>query len=192
MRLDPLTRDRLTAEQHALFEALTGGILGGTRSAAVITDESGQVQGPFTVMLHHPKLGHPIQQLGGVLRFGGTLSDRARELVILVVAAHWKSEFEWWAHEAIGRRVGMSDTELDALRTGLPLALDDPVEQATLDAARALVGRGDLDDAEYESLHAALGAEQLIEVTAIVGYYAMLALQMRVFRITVPEPVLDP
>jgi alkylhydroperoxidase family enzyme len=112
--------------------------------------------------------------------------------VILVVAAHWKSEFEWWAHEAIGRRVGMSDPELDALRTGSPLALDDPVEQAALDAARALVGRGDLDDAEYESVHAALGAEQLIEVTALVGYYAMLALQMRVFRITVPEPVLDP
>jgi multiple sugar transport system ATP-binding protein len=32
-----------------------------------------------------------------------------------------------------------------------------------------------------------LGDEQLVEVTAIVGYYAMLALQMRVFRISAPE-----
>jgi len=28
-----------------------------------------------------------------------------------------------------------------------------------------------------------------VEITAIVGYYAMLALQMRVFRIAAPEPV---
>jgi 4-carboxymuconolactone decarboxylase len=150
MRLDQLTKSEFSAEQDALYEALIGGLLGGTRSAAVITDEQGYVQGPFTVMLHHPKIGHPVQELGAVLRFRGTLSARARELVSLVVAAHWQSEFEWWAHERIGRGVGLTDAEIDALRTGATLTVDDPVDQSALDTARALVQRADLDDAEYE------------------------------------------
>jgi 4-carboxymuconolactone decarboxylase len=189
MRLDQLTKAQLTAEQDALYNALIGGLLGGTRSAAVITDDQGNVQGPFTVMLHHPTVGHPVQDLGAVLRFRGSLSDRARELVILVVAAHWQSDFEWWAHERIGRNVGLTDAEIDALRTGAPLQVDDALDQAALDAARALVLRADLDDVEYARAQAILGDEQLVEVTAIVGYYALLALQMRVFRIAAPEPV---
>ena len=172
MRLDHLTKAELSAEQDALYDALLGGLLGDTRSAAVITDDDGKVQGPFTVMLHHPTVGHPVQDLGAVLRFRGSLSDRARELVILVVAAHWQSDFEWWAHERIGRNAGLTDAEIDALRTGAPLTVDDAVDQAAYDAAQA-----------------ALGDEQLVEVTSIVGYYGMLALQMRVFRIAAPEPV---
>ena len=140
-------------------------------------------------MLHHPTVGHPVQELGAVLRFRGSLSDRARELVILVVAAHWRSDFEWWAHERIGRNVGLTDAEIDALRTGASLEVDDPIDQAAFDAARALVLRADLDDAEYARVQEILGNEQLVEVTALVGYYAMLALQMRVFRITAPEDV---
>ena len=135
MRLDQLTKAELSAEQDALYDALIGGLLGGTRSAAVITDDQGYVQGPFTVMLHHPTVGHPVQDLGAVLRFRGSLSDRARELVILVVAAHWRSDFEWWAHERIGRNVGLTDSEIDALRTGAPLTVADAVDQAALDAA---------------------------------------------------------
>jgi len=189
MRLDQLTKAELSAEQNELYDALIGGLLGGTRSAAVITDDQGHVQGPFTVMLHHPTVGHPVQDLGAVLRFRGSLSDRARELVILVVAAHWQSDFEWWAHERIGRNVGLTDAEIDALRTGAPLTVDDVIDQAAFDAARALVLRADLDDAEYARVQEILGNEQLVEVTALVGYYAMLALQMRVFRITAPEDV---
>ena len=189
MRLDQLTKSELSAEQEALYEALIGGLLGGTRSAAVITDEQGYVQGPFTVMLYHPTVGHPVQELGAVLRFRGALSDRARELVILVVAAHWQSDFEWWAHERIGRGVGLTDAEIDALRTGASFTVADPVDQAALDTARALVQRADLDDAEYAAAQRSLGDEQLVEVTALVGYYAMLALQMRVFRIEAPADV---
>ena len=52
-----------------------------------------------------------------MLRFRGLLSARARELVILVVAASWESEFEWWAHVRIGKQIGLTDDEIDAVRT---------------------------------------------------------------------------
>ncbi len=114
-------------------------------------------------------------------------SPPARELVILVVAASWESEFEWWAHVRIGKHIGLTDDEIDAIRTAAPLALDDPAEQAAVDVARATTTRGDLDDDEYARAQDALGDRMLIEVLTLVGYYALLALQMRVHRVPLPE-----
>ena len=52
----------------------------------------------------------------------------------------------------------------------------------------ALAARGDLDDAEYLAAAAELGPDGLFELLTLVGYYATLALQLRVFRIPAPEP----
>ena len=110
-----------------------------------------------------------------------------RQVVILTVAAAWQSEFEWWAHVRIGRQVGLSDADIAAVRTAVPLALDEPVEQAALDVARATTTRGDLDDEEYARAREVLGDQALIEALTLVGYYALLALQMRVHRVPLPE-----
>jgi 4-carboxymuconolactone decarboxylase len=185
VRLDAITADSMTPEQLALYEA----IVGEGRSPRVVLDERGVVQGPFTAMLNNPRVGHAVQALGGALRFTGMLPDRARELVILTVACAWRSEFEWWSHVRIGGGVGLSDAEIAAVLTGAPIALTDPIEAATLEVARALVLRGDLDDDEYSEAIRVLGPAQVVEITALVGYYALIALQLRVFRVSVPDGI---
>jgi 4-carboxymuconolactone decarboxylase len=186
MRLEQLTLDDLTAEQRELYDAIVGTRTGSALPARVV-NEDGELQGPFNAMLHYPAVGYPLQELAGMLRFRGLLPARARELVILTVAAAWQSEFEWWAHVRIGRQVGLSDAEISAVRTAAPLALDEPVEQAALDVARATTARGDLDDDEYARAHEVLGDQALIETLTLVGCYALLALQMRVHRVPLPE-----
>ena len=47
----------------------------------------------------------------------------------------------------------------------------------------ALLARADLDDEEYADAVAALGERAVFELTTLVGYYATLALQLRVFRV---------
>ena len=54
----------------------------------------------------------------------------------------------------------------------------------------SLVGRtavalldGDLPDAAWHAAETTLGVDGVFELTALVGYYATLALQLRVFRI---------
>ena len=51
---------------------------------------------------------------------------------------------------------------------------------------RALVREGDLDDQHYEYAVTVLGEAGLFELTTIVGYYATLALQLRVYRVEPP------
>src|SRR5947208_611313 len=75
------------------------------------------------------------------------LDDRCREIAILVVAAHWRSDFEWYAHEAVGRAAGLGDGELAALRDGRHAELAGR-ESVVARTAAALVVRGDLDDDE--------------------------------------------
>jgi 4-carboxymuconolactone decarboxylase len=50
-----------------------------------------------------------------------------------------------------------------------------------------MVDRGDLDDELYTETAAVLGEAGLFELTTLVGYYATLALQLRVFRVPVPS-----
>jgi 4-carboxymuconolactone decarboxylase len=187
MRLEQLTLDTLTPEQRELYDAIVGRDPDPSRNPTGVADAAGRMQGPFNAMLHNPRIGMPLQRLGGVLRFRGSLPARARELVILAVAAACESEFEWWAHVRIGRDVGVTDDEIAAVRSSAPLTLDDPVEQAALDVARSVATSGDLDDEEYVRAQDALGDQMLIETLTLFGYYWMLALQMRIFRVPLPE-----
>ena len=49
--------------------------------------------------------------------------------------------------------------------------------------AAALAARGDLDDAEYREAVGHAGRGGAFELLTLVGYYATLALQLRVFRV---------
>jgi 4-carboxymuconolactone decarboxylase len=191
MRLEQLNEHTLSAEQRELFEAIAGNRPGASLRAAHLSGPGGNVLGPFNHMLLAPALGAPMQELGGVLRHGGVLPDRARELVILTVACAWRSEFEWWTHLPVAQAVGVTDDEIAAVRAGEVLAFDDPVDDAAVTTACALLEREDLTDAEFAYAHATLGTPMLVELTTLVGYYSLLAMQMRVFRTSLPvgEPL---
>ncbi|MDQ4117150.1 MAG: carboxymuconolactone decarboxylase family protein, partial [Actinomycetota bacterium] len=62
-----------------------------------------------------------------------------------------------------------------------------PLERAVLVATRELLHTGDLDDDAWAAAHAALGDAGLVELTTLVGYYELLARQLRVFRVPVPD-----
>jgi 4-carboxymuconolactone decarboxylase len=120
------------------------------------------------------------------VRYDTGLDDRCREIAILAVAAHWRSDFEWYAHEAVGRSAGLDEAELAAVRDGRYAALTGR-EAVVARTVNALVVRGDLDDAEYLEVVEVVGAAGLFELLTLVGYYATLALQLRVFRVPGPE-----
>ena len=161
------------------------------RSCSGWPTRDGRLEGPFNAFLLQPRLGSALQALGSAVRYDTGLDDRCREIAILVVAAHWRSDFEWYAHEAVARSAGLGDAELAAVRDGRHAALAGR-EAVVARTAAALVARGDLDDAEYREAVGQVGAAGLFELLTLVGYYATLALQLRVFRVPAPDDTAPP
>lgn len=185
-RLDRTPPELLDDRQRALYDAIVGGPRAQGPQHFALTAEDGSLLGPFNALLLRPELGEALQQVGAAVRYRTELTARVREAAILLVAAHWDSAFERMAHESVGRSVGLTDEELSTLAAGDVPGTADEDEEALLRITQALL-RGDVTDDEWKRWATRAGAASVFELSALVGYYAMLGLQLRVFRVGV-EP----
>jgi 4-carboxymuconolactone decarboxylase len=205
-RIPKLAPSSLDAEQRSLYDAIAGGRRAQGPQLFRLTDEAGRLEGPFNAFLLQPRLGAALQALGSSVRYDTGLDDRCREIAILTVAAHWHSDFEWYAHEPVARAAGLTTPELAAIRAAPDLDtsgasdLDGPsagapsapatlsgLETVVARTTTALLTRGDLTDPEYRTATDHLGPDGLFELLTLVGYYVTLALQLRVFRVPAPD-----
>lgn len=180
-RIRPLKPGELSADQSALYKTITGGPRATGPQPFALTSDDGSLRGPFDLMLRSPAVGAPQQELGAAIRYRTGLSDRMRELAILLVAAHWHSAFERESHEAVARGIGFSVDELAAIRARDVSRLADD-ERTVGNTVMALLD-GDLSDDAWAAASGVLSVDRMFELTALVGYYSTLALQLRVFRV---------
>jgi 4-carboxymuconolactone decarboxylase len=187
MRLAVLSSEEMTPEQVDLYREILGGPRGQGPRAVLLASGAGGLAGPFNAMLYAPPVGHALQELGAAIRFRTQLAPRIREMAILVVAQAWDSAYERDSHELLGRDAGLTDQEIEALRDGEDPGFADKQEEVAHSVVRALTGPGaDLDDEQYDTAVTVLGERAVFELSTLVGYYATLALQMRVFRVGGP------
>jgi 4-carboxymuconolactone decarboxylase len=170
----------MTEEQREMYESIVNGPRAGTPG---LVDSEGRLGGPLNTYLHAPGIGGRQAAFGASLTFQVSLPRRLAEIVILTVANDVHSEFQLASHEWFGYEAGLTHDQLEALRERREPELEDPAERAAWQTTVRLLERGDLDDSEYESAVAALGERGLVEVVTLVGYYRLVALQLRVFRI---------
>lgn len=179
-RKQRLRPDEMTDEQQYLYDVIANGPR--TAEAAFpLVDDNGALAGPFDAMLLAPAIGDALQALGSALRFSGRLTERAREIAILLVAHYHDSAFEIYAHEAVGRSKGLSSRDLEQLAARQVPSSANEAEEALFQVARHLLTYKDIDDETYETAVRIFGAEGLFEVCTIVGYYSLLALQLKIF-----------
>jgi 4-carboxymuconolactone decarboxylase len=187
-RLRNPTRDELTPDQRELYDVIAGGPRAAGPQLFELVDGDGRLNGPFGIMLHSPAVGGALQAVGAAVRYRSVLGDRMRELAVLAVAAHWDSDFELYAHVPLARHAGLTEGEVAGVVAGVEVALEDPAERVVLEVVRALLRHADLTDEQYAAGRDAIGEQGLVELTTLVGYYATLALQLRVFRVQAPAP----
>ncbi|MFC4015360.1 carboxymuconolactone decarboxylase family protein [Nonomuraea purpurea] len=176
----------MTEEQRAVHDEITGGPRAAGPQAFRLTDREGRLEGPFNAMLAAPGVGGPLQRLGAAIRYATALPGRWREIAILEVALARRSDFEWYAHERVGRNAGLTEEELSALRSQADAPTFDEAERTVRSVCRALVAQRDLDDDLYARAEAALGTTSLYELVVLVGYYDTLALSLATFRTPLP------
>jgi 4-carboxymuconolactone decarboxylase len=184
-RLPLLAPDMLREDQRKVYEAVVGGPRAEQSSFGVIDDDR-RLLGPYNAMLYSPAVGMSLQELGASVRFRTGFTPREREIAILTVAAYWRSDYIWYAHQRVGRDAGLSENELEALRVREDPGFTDVHEHAIYTVVTNLMQASDLDDGIYAECQSDLGHVALVELTTLVGYYTTLALQLRVFRVGAP------
>jgi len=131
---------------------------------------------PFAAMLHRPEIARATADLGAVIRYQSTLTDHDRELVICVTAIERECGFEWDSHSPIARAAGVSEDTLEAIRQRGEVS--DEADAAVVAFVRELSRRGKVDDATFEMMRSWLGDSGVVELSAVVGYYTMMAVFM--------------
>lgn len=188
-RIAQMHPDSLSDAQRAIYDGITAGKRATGPQLFNLTDDQKKLNGPFNALLLSPPVGAALSGVGEAIRFGTDIQARVREIAILIVAQEYKCEFEWYAHAAIGRDVGLDEEMLRALRTGETPIFEDTNEQAQYDFCIQLIRTRKIEDVLYERVKAIIGESGMLELVALVGYYTTLALIMNVYEIGAPEGV---
>lgn len=186
-RLARLTRDDLTDAQAGVWDSIVD-----SRGAGLELLEDGSLIGPFNAFVHVPEIGRRLSSLGALLRFRTSIERRLSEVAICTVGAHWRSEFEFWAHAPMAIEHGIDPAVLDALRDGsVPeFALDD--ERIVHAVAHQLLVDRRVDSATFAAAVGLLGEDGMVELAALVGYYCTISMILNLFEVPLPtgaEPV---
>ena len=94
----------------------------------------------------------------------GRLPRAETELVILRVAWNCANRYEWDHHERIGRRVGLTEAEIERVPAGPDADGWNARRRALLAAADEIHGDGRISDATWAGLRPELDERELIEL----------------------------
>ena len=141
----------------------------------------------FLVLGRHKRLFRGWLAFAGLLMPGGRLPRRDSELVILRVAHLRGSAYERAQHERVGRRVGLTDAEVERTTEGPDAPGWTPRQAALLAVTDALLTERDVDDATWARLREHLDERGCVELVLLAGHYDMLAAAIAALRLS-PEP----
>lgn len=168
--------DRMTPEQREGYRFMVDG-------------PRGRLPGPYKVWVHNPTLLRSAAPLGQHFTPGqSSLTEREREIAVLVVTSRWRSAYPTAAHEKRGREVGLPAAAVEAIVAGLPTAFPEPREQAVYEVAMALANGRLVSEGLYDRAVAVLGHERLTDMIVLMGYYTAVSLTMNFYAVPAGSP----
>jgi 4-carboxymuconolactone decarboxylase len=145
----------------------------------------------FRMVAGAPRAFRPFMELGAAV-LSTALDARRREIAVLRVAHATQATYEWVQHEQLARNVGVTDAEIDAIRTeGQVTSLDEEcnlicrvADEVSLDVR--------LSDDALEQIIDRYGPREAAELILLVSYYNMVSRFLESTRVEIEdEPLLD-
>jgi 4-carboxymuconolactone decarboxylase len=168
--------DRMTPEQKAGYDYLIDG-------------PRGRLPGPYKVWVHNPKLVHAADPLGRHFTPGQySLTEREREIAVVVITTHWNSDYPNSAHEKRGKEVGLPATAVEAIVSGLPAAFEEPREQVVYEVSMALANNRIVPHGLHDRAVELLGHVGVSDMIVLMGYYTAVSLTMNFYAVPAGSP----
>jgi 4-carboxymuconolactone decarboxylase len=175
-RISLPTPESMNADQRRVYDKVVAG-------------PRGKVVGPLRAALHNAELAERWQALGALLRYQTSLSPRLSELAILVTGRACRSPFEWHAHRIEAEKAGIEARIIEALLAEtVPVGLSND-DAAVVQYAIELNRYNSVSDTTYAKALSCFGERGVVELTALIGYYTMVAMTLNAHEIPLPEGV---
>lgn len=140
----------------------------------------GQLHAFYKALLHTPALASAWFDFNNAVRFQTGLDDRARELVIMRVAALTGCDYVWKVHEAqYAAPAGITPRQVEALRDWRKSGVFGEKERALLEYVDAVTQYVAVADAAFDATRKHFGEREILELTVLIGAYNM---QSRLLR----------
>ena len=179
-RVPAIPREQVAAEHTAAYDEITS-IRGRP-----------PVVGPTSVMIYSPEMALRANRLAASLAEQSPVAEKIKRLAALIAARSVDCQYIWNAQAPAGRRAGLSDALLDALREKKPLPAMSGDEAAVVHYGLELTATNRVSQATFQAALDQLGVQGLTEFTTAMGYFRMLALNANAFTIDLPEQRTEP
>jgi len=140
------------------------------------------VFGPFEPMMYSPDVMTLARSMGDYLRFHSSIGNTLSELVILVTSREWSQDYEWSFHYPIALKAGISKSIADAIADGRRPTAMSADEEIVYDFTTELLRNKSVSDATFDRAEQRFGKKGAVDMTAIAGYYGLLAMQLNMAR----------
>jgi 4-carboxymuconolactone decarboxylase len=156
-------------------------------AAEVLKQSSAGLGGPYGMLIKSPELLKRYLMMTDYLRQKTSLPHRLNEMAILLEARIWDAQYEWWAHEPLARKAGLSDAIIAAIREGKRPDAMQPDEAVVYDVVTELLNKRQLPDDTFNRAKQILGEQQTIDLVAVTGFYVMVSAVVIAGRVAIPN-----
>jgi 4-carboxymuconolactone decarboxylase len=146
----------------------------------------GNVRGPFSMLLHSPKLAERLLPLVTFFRDESVVATPLRSIAILTAVRERESAYPWAAQVNLARRNGIREEVIEVIRAKADPGKLSPEERDVVLYARQLMRGNRVDQTLFDTLNERHGAPWMVEVTAAALYFAMVAGVANAFEIAPP------
>jgi 4-carboxymuconolactone decarboxylase len=137
-------------------------------------------------MIHNPEMAAQVNRLSAFLMAETEIPEKFRRLGALIAARSIDCRYVWNAHAAAGRRAGLDDALVDAIRDQKQLPAMEPNEAAVVRYGLELTGQNKVSQETFDAAVAALGYQGVTEFTTVIGYFRLVGLNANAGDIALP------
>ncbi len=158
-RVQPVMEGKASSEAQEQFEK--------------ITKNGARIINLYRTLAHNPKLMRDFIKLGNTLLSRTELPPRLREIAILRIARITGSQYEWAQHHPVAIQAGVTAAQAAAVPEWARSGRFNAEEKALLQFVDEMMGGTPVMDATFQAVRRFLSEKQTVELTAAVGYWAM-------------------
>ncbi len=172
-RLTPITTKAALAPEHQIV-------------ADKVLEVFGHIRGPFSMLLHSPKLAEQLLPLVTFVRLQSIIEANHRFAGILTAARERDAAYVWAAQVEQARKHGVREALIEIIRargdsTKLPVD-----EREIVEYVRALMRTNRVDQKTFDTLNKQYGAQWMVELTAMVNFFGFVCGICNAFEVSPP------